>query len=499
MFRRIRENQPGPAEPTSPRVPPQAPPAEPDGASEGLVARRDPSHLPQQRISEPGALTRLAADVKRQVLTPDQEIEAKRRRRLLSLRVDLHRKLLEELNLSAIDKVSEAELKAEISQVVREEMAESDLVLSRTELDKLCDELIDEVTGLGPLEPLLKDPDVTDILVNTHEQCYVERNGKLARTDVQFNDSHHLMRVINKIVSAVGRRVDESQPWVDARLADGSRVNALVPPCAVDGPLLSIRKFSNIPFTVDSLIGSSAFSEEMALYMHACVRCKLNVLVSGGTGSGKTTTLNALSSFIPENERIVTIEDTAELQLQQEHVGRMESRPANVEGTGAVTQRDLLKNALRMRPDRIIVGETRGEEVVDMLQAMNTGHEGSMTTLHANGPRDALSRLENMIGMSGIELPLKAVRTNIASAINVIVQVNRMTDGKRRMTSIQEVVGMEGDVITMQEIFKFERSSTDTGGTVHGRYSATGIRSLFADRFSSWGYELPSTLFRPDA
>ncbi|MEM6664163.1 MAG: CpaF family protein [Pseudomonadota bacterium] len=499
MFRRIRENQPGPAEPNSPRVPPQAPPAEPDGASEGLVARRDPSHLPQQRISEPGALTRLAADVKRQVLTPDQEIEAKRRRRLLSLRVDLHRKLLEELNLSAIDKVSEAELKAEISQVVREEMAESDLVLSRTELDKLCDELIDEVTGLGPLEPLLKDPDVTDILVNTHEQCYVERNGKLARTDVQFNDSHHLMRVINKIVSAVGRRVDESQPWVDARLADGSRVNALVPPCAVDGPLLSIRKFSNIPFTVDSLIGGSAFSEEMALYMHACVRCKLNVLVSGGTGSGKTTTLNALSSFIPENERIVTIEDTAELQLQQEHVGRMESRPANVEGTGAVTQRDLLKNALRMRPDRIIVGETRGEEVVDMLQAMNTGHEGSMTTLHANGPRDALSRLENMIGMSGIELPLKAVRTNIASAINVIVQVNRMTDGKRRMTSIQEVVGMEGDVITMQEIFKFERSSTDTGGTVHGRYSATGIRSLFADRFTSWGYELPSTLFRPDA
>ncbi|MEM7056288.1 MAG: CpaF family protein [Pseudomonadota bacterium] len=494
MFKRIRQNQPGPNDPQPGAA---ARMAMDEGGGDLTVATRREDR-PQPARSA-GTLARLASDVKRQVLTPEQESENKRRRRLLTLRVDLHKRLLEELNLAAIDKVSEAELKAEISSVVREELFDSDLVLSRTELDKLCDELVDEVVGLGPLEPLLKDDSITDILVNTAEQCFIERSGQLVRTDVQFKDDAHLMRVINKIVSAVGRRVDESQPWVDARLADGSRVNALVPPCAVDGPLLSIRKFSKIPFTVDSLIEGGAFSEEMALFMHACVRCKLNVLVSGGTGSGKTTTLNALSSFIPENERIVTIEDTAELQLQQEHVGRMESRPANVEGTGAVTQRDLLKNALRMRPDRIIVGETRGEEVVDMLQAMNTGHEGSMTTLHANTPRDALSRLENMVGMSGIELPLKALRTNVSSAIDVIVQVSRMTDGKRRMNSIQEITGMEGDVITMQEIFTYERSGMDGGGKIQGKFSATGIRSKFADRFTSWGYELPQTLFRPDS
>jgi pilus assembly protein CpaF len=443
------------------------------------------------------ALARAAAELQRQV-TPEQENEARRRKRLLSFRIELHKRLLEELNLAAIDKVSAKELKAEIGAVVREAMRDSDLVLSRPEMDRLTDDLVDEVTGLGPLESLLKDPSVTDILVNTSEFCYVERHGKIEKTDVQFKDNAHLMRIINKIVSAVGRRVDESQPWVDARLADGSRVNALVPPCAVDGPLLSIRKFSKIPFTVEKLIESGAFSEEMALYMHACVRCKLNVLVSGGTGSGKTTTLNALSSFIPDNERIVTIEDTAELQLQQEHVGRMESRPANVEGTGAITQSDLLRNALRMRPDRIIVGETRGPEVIDMLQAMNTGHDGSMTTLHANSPRDALSRIENMVGMSGIELPLKALRTNIASAIHVVVQVSRMTDGKRRMTSCQEIVGMEGDIITMQEIFRFDRQGVNQDGTIRGRYVATGIRSLFADRFKAWGHELPPSLFRPD-
>ncbi|MEL7152597.1 MAG: CpaF family protein, partial [Pseudomonadota bacterium] len=362
MFRRIRENAPGNADPNT-----QMPPIDPiareqraPGGNGDLIARKEDRPI---GVDDPGSLNRLsklASDVKRQVLTPEQESDARRRKRLLGLRVDLHKRLLEELNLSAIDKVSESELKTEINNVVREELRNSDLVLSRNELDRLCNELIDEVVGLGPLEPLLKDQSVTDILVNTHEFCYVERNGRLARTDVQFKDNQHLMRVINKIVSAVGRRVDESQPWVDARLADGSRVNAMVPPCAVDGPLLSIRKFSKIPYTVDKLIEGGAFSEEMALYLYACVRCKLNVLVSGGTGSGKTTNLNALSSFIPEDERIVTIEDTAELQLQQEHVGRMESRPANIEGSGAITQRDLLKNALRMRPDRIIVGETRG-------------------------------------------------------------------------------------------------------------------------------------------
>ena len=430
---------------------------------------------------------------------PQTELDgdAKRRRRLLNLRVDLHRRLLEVLNLSAIEKVSESELRTEIGEVAREELATSDLVLSRVEFEGLVKDLIDEVTGLGPLEPLLADDTITDILVNTYKQCYVERNGKLELSPVQFKDNAHLMRVINKIVSAVGRRVDESSPWVDARLADGSRVNAMVPPCALDGPLLSIRKFAKMPFTVDRLIQSQAFSEEMALFLHACVRTRLNVMISGGTGSGKTTTLNALSSFIPDNERIVTIEDTAELQLQQEHIGRMESRPANIEGTGAVTIRDLVRNALRMRPDRIIVGECRGDEVIDMLQAMNTGHDGSMTTIHANSPRDALGRIENMIGMSGIELPLKVVRANIASAINLIVQVTRMTDGMRRMVSITEIVGMEGDVVTMQEIFKFNRQATDNSGRIIGRYGATGIRSSFTDRFRQWGYDLPASLFKP--
>jgi pilus assembly protein CpaF len=424
--------------------------------------------------------------------------DAKRLRRLLNLRVDLHRKLLEVLNLSAIEKVSEQELRTEIGEVAREELATSDLVLSRVEFERLVKDLIDEVTGLGPLEPLLADDTITDILVNTYKQCYVERAGKLELSPVQFKDNAHLMRVINKIVSAVGRRVDESSPWVDARLADGSRVNAMVPPCALDGPLLSIRKFSKMPFTVDRLIASQAFSEEMALFMHACVRTRLNVMISGGTGSGKTTTLNALSSFIPNDERIVTIEDTAELQLQQDHIGRMESRPANIEGTGAVTIRDLVRNALRMRPDRIIVGECRGDEVIDMLQAMNTGHDGSMTTIHANSPRDALGRIENMIGMSGIDLPLKVVRANIASAINLIVQVTRMTDGMRRMVSITEIVGMEGDVVTMQEIFKFNMQATDNKGRIIGRYCATGIRSSFTDRFRQWGYDLPASLFKPE-
>jgi pilus assembly protein CpaF len=424
--------------------------------------------------------------------------DAKRRRRLLNLRVDLHRKLLEALNLSAIEKVSDQELRHEIGEVARDELATSDLVLTRVEFERLVKELVDEVTGLGPLEPLLADNTVTDILINTYSQCYVERHGKLELSPVQFKDNAHLMRVINKIVSAVGRRVDESQPWVDARLADGSRVNAMVPPCAVDGPLLSIRKFAKMPFTVDKLIQGQAFSEEMALFMHACVRTRLNILISGGTGSGKTTTLNALSSFISNDERIVTIEDTAELQLQQEHVGRMESRPANIEGSGAVTIRDLLRNALRMRPDRIIVGECRGDEVIDMLQAMNTGHDGSMTTIHANSARDATGRIENMIGMSGIELPLKAVRANISSAIDLIVQVSRMSDGMRRMTAITEVVGMEGDVITLQDIFTFNRQATDNTGRIIGRYGATGIRSSFSDRFRQWGYDLPASLFKPE-
>ncbi|SET67639.1 CpaF family protein [Oceanicella actignis] len=455
-----------------------------------------PPPIARKTEEEPGRLRKAAA-----AASPDAaEVsrEAKRRQRLLTIKVDLHRRLLETLNLSIIDKVPEAELRREVAAIAREGLREMGVVLSAAEAEQLTSELMDEVTGLGPLEPLLKDETITDILVNGHKQVFVERFGKLQLTDVEFKDEKHLLRVIDKIVSAVGRRVDESQPWVDARLADGSRVNALVPPCAVDGPLLSIRKFSKKPLSIDKLIANGAFTEEMAAYLQAAVATRLNILVSGGTGSGKTTTLNALSSFIDNNERIVTIEDTAELQLQQTHVGRMESRPPNVEGKGEVTQRDLLRNALRMRPDRIIVGETRGAEVMDMLQAMNTGHDGSMTTIHANNPRDATARVENMMLMAGVEIPLRAVRAQIASAIHVIVQVSRLSDGSRRMMSISEITGMEGDVIAMQEIFKFQREGVDADGRIIGHFVATGIRSAFAERFKQWGYDLPNDIYKPN-
>lgn len=429
--------------------------------------------------------------------TAEDQGDIRRRRRLLDLRVTIHQRLLESLNLSAIEDAPEAELRQEIAAISRETLADIGVVVNAQEFETLIGALIDEVTGLGPLEPLLKDPTVTDILVNTHTQCFVERFGRLELTEVQFKDERHLMRVIDKIVSAVGRRVDESQPWVDARLKDGSRVNALVPPCAVDGPLLSIRKFSKQPYGIDKLLEFDAFSEDMALFLQAVVGTRLNVLVSGGTGSGKTTTLNALSSFISNVERIVTIEDTAELQLQQVHVGRMESRPPNIEGKGEVSQRDLLRNALRMRPDRIIVGEVRGGEVLDMLQAMNTGHDGSMTTIHANSPRDAIGRIENMVSMAGVDMPMKAVRAQIAAAIHVIVQVSRLADGTRRMVSIQEITGMEGDVVAMQEIFRFDRRTVAEDGRVIGDYVATGIRSANADRFLQWGVALPQDLFAP--
>jgi pilus assembly protein CpaF len=428
---------------------------------------------------------------------PEQTREQKRRARLLNIKVDLHRRLLETLNLAVIDRVPEPELRREVAAISREGLREMGIVLSAAEAEQLTSELMDEVTGLGPLEPLLKDDTVSDILVNGSQQVFVERFGKLQLTDVRFKDEKHLLRVIDKIVSAVGRRVDESQPWVDARLADGSRVNALVPPCAVDGALLSIRKFSKKPLSIDKLISVGALTEEMAAYLQAAVATRLNVLVSGGTGSGKTTTLNALSSFIDNYDRIVTIEDTAELQLQQTHVGRMESRPANVEGKGEVSQRDLLKNALRMRPDRIIVGETRGAEVLDMLQAMNTGHEGSMTTIHANNARDAVGRIENMMLMSGFDLPLRATRSQIASAVNLVVQVSRLSDGSRRMMSISEITGMEGEVVAMQDIFRFVRESVEEDGRIVGHFAATGIRSFYADRFKQWGYDLPADIYKP--
>ena len=423
--------------------------------------------------------------------------DRKRKSKMNELKIELHKALLENLNLAALEHASEVDLRREIAAITTETLEEKGVSLRREERETLHTELYDEVRGLGPLETLLKDETISDILVNGPQQIFVERGGKLQLSDVTFKDERHLMRIIDKIVSAVGRRVDESNPYVDARLQDGSRFNAMVPPIAIDGSLVSIRKFKKDKLGIDDLVRFGAFSEEMAIYLQAAVATRLNVIVSGGTGSGKTTTLNALSSFIDDSERILTIEDTAELQLQQTHVGRMESRPPNVEGKGAVTPRDCLKNALRMRPDRIIVGETRGEEVIDMLQAMNTGHDGSMTTIHANSARDGISRLENMIAMAGIEMPLKAMRSQISSAVNLIVQASRLQDGSRRMTSITEITGMEGEVISMQEVFRFQRTGLTPENKIIGHFTATGVRSHFSERFRMWGYDLPASIFEP--
>ena len=433
------------------------------------------------------------------IATPESDArEAAKVQRNTELKVYLHEKLLGMLNLSALERVTRDELSRELAPLVKELLADEGIVLNMGEYNQLVAEVLDEVLGLGPLEPLLKDPTISDILVNTHAQVFVERLGKIEPTRARFKDERHLMRIIQKIVGAVGRRVDESQPWVDARLADGSRVNALVPPCAVDGALLSIRKFSKMPFTIDRLMEVGSIDRHMAMLFELIVRTRLNVLISGGTGSGKTTLLNALSSYISNRERIITIEDTAELQLQQTHIGRMETRPPNLENAGEVTQRDLLRNALRMRPDRIIVGEVRGAEVLDMLQAMNTGHDGSMTTVHANSPRDALTRLEHMVGMTGIEIPVKALRSQVASALNVIIQVARHSDGKRRVVSVQEILGMEGDVVTMQEIFKFDRQGVDAEGNVLGRHRPTGVRPKLMQRVAEYGIPVPIDLFKAD-
>ncbi|WP_432447934.1 CpaF family protein [Aliiroseovarius marinus] len=454
-----------------------------------------PAASAAQTAKPVAARKQVAASVPAKPAATDKE--KKRKERLGELKTELHKELLDNLNLAALEGASEKDLRAEITDIASEFLTTRDVVLTRDERLTLNQELFDEVTGLGPLETLLQDDSVNDILVNGPQQVFVERAGKLQLTDVTFKDERHLLRIIDKIVSAVGRRVDESNPHVDARLADGSRFNAMVPPIAVDGSLVSIRKFKKDKLGINELVDFGAFSEEMAAYLQAAVATRLNVIVSGGTGSGKTTTLNALSSFIDDSERILTIEDTAELQLQQTHVGRMESRPANVEGKGAVSQRDCLKNALRMRPDRIIVGETRGEEVIDMLQAMNTGHDGSMTTIHANSARDGISRLENMVAMAGIEMPLKAVRSQIASAVNLIVQASRLQDGSRRMVSITEITGMEGEVISMQEVFRYERLGLSPDGKIIGRFNATGVRSHFSDRFRQWGYDLPASIYEP--
>ncbi|WP_372885179.1 CpaF family protein [Shimia sp.] len=486
MFSRYKK--PANARPVAAK-PAMAPAAPPAGADHIAPANQAPAPKPVIRKPLPNA-TAQAAPADR---------ERKRKERLAEIKLDLHRELLNNLNLSALETASEQDLRNEISDIASEVLQERGIVLNREERTILNQELYNEVTGLGPLEPLLQDDSVNDILINGPQQIFVERSGKLELSDITFKDEKHLLRIIDKIVSAVGRRVDESNPYVDARLADGSRFNAMVPPVAVDGSLVSIRKFKKDKLGIDDLVNFGAFSEEMAAYLQAAVATRLNIIVSGGTGSGKTTTLNALSSFIDNSERILTIEDTAELQLQQVHVGRMESRPPNVEGKGEVSPRDCLKNALRMRPDRIIVGETRGEEVIDMLQAMNTGHDGSMTTIHANNPRDGIARLENMIAMAGIEMPLKAVRSQIASAVNLIVQASRLQDGSRRMTSITEITGMEGDVISMQEIFRYQRTGLGPENKIIGHFTATGVRSHFSERFRMWGYDLPAEIYEPSA
>ena len=416
----------------------------------------------------------------------------------LELRGRLHQRLLDMLNLSALEHTPRETLAAEIRRAIIGLLADEKRLLSPAQTDLLVEELLDELLGLGPLEPLLADETITDILINTHEHVYVERKGRLELTDVRFLDIRHLVRIVNKIVSAVGRRVDESSPMVDARLPDGSRVNAIIPPLAVDGPLVSIRKFAKIPINMGKLVEFGSITAEMAMVLEAVVEARRNVLISGGTGSGKTTLLNALSAFIDPTERIVTIEDSAELQLQQPHVGRLETRPSNIEGRGEVTQRDLVKNSLRMRPDRIIVGEVRSGEAFDMLQAMNTGHGGSMTTVHANTPRDALSRLEQMIGMAGFDIPARSIRGQIASAINVIVQGERQEDGRRRVISISEIVGMEGDVISLQEIFRFRRTGRGPNSEVLGHFESTGVRPKFIELLISRGINLPLEIFAPN-
>ena len=417
--------------------------------------------------------------------------------KLLDAKVRLHRKLIEEINLSALEKLPEEEIRKHVQQLVSQYILVERLALNAQELASFVNEILDEMTGLGPIEPLLKDASISDILINGHECVYVERGGILEPTAVRFKDEQHLLRIVNKIVSAVGRRVDESHPLCDARLLDGSRVNVAVRPVAVDGPLMSIRKFSKRPFNLNKLIDIGALKPQMGELLAAAVKARVTTIISGGTGSGKTTMLNALSAFISDKERLVTIEDAAELQLQQPHVGRMETRPPNIEGKGEIRQRDLVKNALRMRPDRVILGECRGEEAFDMLQAMNTGHEGSMATVHANTPRDAISRLEQMIGMAGLPMTVASIRGQIAAAIRVIVQLSRLSDGKRRVMSIAEITGMEGDIIQMQEIYKFVRTATADDGTVQGHFQATGIRPRFLTDLTAKGIKIPSNYFDP--
>ena len=416
---------------------------------------------------------------------------------LLDLRLRLHGRLIEELDLAKLDKLDEPEMRRQVRKLVGDFARDERLALNGTELDQLGSSIFDEMVGLGPIEPLLQDDTIADILINGPFQVYVERRGELELTPVRFRDNDHLLRIINRIVSTVGRRIDESSPMVDARLPDGSRVNAAIGPVTLDGAVVSIRKFSKKPFDLDKLVGVGAMPACVAEFLFGAIRARVSTVISGGTGSGKTTLLNALSAAISNKERLITIEDAAELQLQQPHVVRMETRPPNIEGKGEIRQRELVKNALRMRPDRVILGEVRGEEAFDMLQAMNTGHEGSMATIHANNPREAISRLEQLVGMAGLPMTIASVRGQIAAAVRMIVQLQRMSDGKRRVTSVAEITGMEGDIVQMQEIFKYVRTGTAEDGTVEGHFVATGVRPRFLSELAARGIKIAGSTFDP--
>ena len=432
-----------------------------------------------------------------QPVEPLAEPENANRQRIIDAKVILHRKMLEEFNLVALEALPRDQIVAEIRRFVSDHVKRERLALNNAELEEFVGTLVDEMTGLGPLEPLMRNPEISDILINGHKNCYAEISGVLQPVVIPFKDEAHLLRVVNKIVAAVGRRIDESNPMCDARMADGSRFNAAIRPIAIDGPLVSIRKFSKNKLSLEKLVEFNALAPQMAEVLRHAIAARMTTIISGGTGTGKTTMLNALSAFINEKERVITIEDAAELALHIPHVGRMETRPANNEGSGEIKQRDLVKNALRMRPDRVILGECRGEEAFDMLQAMNTGHEGSMATIHANTPRDAISRLEQMLGMTGMPMTVTSIRSQIASAIHLIVQLTRLSDGKRKVTSVAEITGMEGEVVQMQEIFRFKRTGTGANGEVLGHFEATGVRPRFLEELIAMGIELPGEIFEP--
>lgn len=443
----------------------------------------------KSRLSKAGAQTPIRIDRTR------QKVEAEREAKYQELKGQIHYKVIDKIDLSVLTETDDESIQADLEVAIQTIVEEESDFLNQAEKEKLIVEIKDEVLGLGPLEPLLAEEEITEIMANRYDQVFVERKGKLTLSVARFRNDDHLLKIIDKIASAVGRRIDEASPMVDARLADGSRVNAIIPPLALDGPSLTIRKFSKDPLQVADLIGFGSINQAAARVMEGCVMARLNCIISGGTGSGKTTLLNVLSSFIPKDERIVTVEDSAELQLQQEHVVRLETRPPNIEGHGAVTMRDLVKNCLRMRPDRIVVGECRSGEALDMMQAMSTGHDGSLTTVHANNPRDCISRLETLVSMGGLDISERAIRNQIANAVDVIIQVARLQDGSRKVTSFTEVTGMEGDVVTMQEIFAFKQSGVDEQGKVLGEFGSTGIRPSFSEKLTAHGFDLDSELF----